>query len=100
MRTTRDPPLAAAPAGVARAAAAAATAATAARAAARQLGGSRQPATLNGAGATFAAPVYQQWRRDFKDQGITVNYQGVGSGAGIAQFTAGHRRLRRAPTRR
>ena len=46
-------------------------------------------ATLNGAGSTFAAPIYQQGASDLKDQGLTVNYQAVGSGAGVAQFTAG-----------
>jgi phosphate transport system substrate-binding protein len=46
-------------------------------------------ATINGAGSTLAAPIYQQWGSDLKSQGITVNYQPVGSGAGIAQLTAG-----------
>jgi phosphate transport system substrate-binding protein len=46
-------------------------------------------ATLNGAGSTFAAPIYQQVGSDLKEQGLTINYQGVGSGAGVAQFTAG-----------
>jgi phosphate transport system substrate-binding protein len=46
--------------------------------------------TLNGAGATFPAPIYSEWAANFKDaQGTTVNYQPVGSGGGIAQFTAG-----------
>ena len=50
-----------------------------------QLGG-----TLNGAGATFPQPVYNEWAARFKDKaGTTVNYQGIGSGGGIAQFTAG-----------
>src|SRR4051794_31976122 len=50
-----------------------------------QLGGS-----LNGAGATFPQPVYQEWAARFqKDAGTTVNYQGIGSGGGVAQFTAG-----------
>ena len=50
-----------------------------------QLGG-----TLNGAGATFPQPVYQEWAANFqKEYGTTVNYQGIGSGGGIAQFTAG-----------
>jgi phosphate transport system substrate-binding protein len=50
-----------------------------------QLGG-----TLNGAGATFPQPVYQEWATNFqKEYGTTVNYQGIGSGGGIAQFTAG-----------
>jgi phosphate transport system substrate-binding protein len=45
--------------------------------------------TLNGAGSTFAAPIYQQVGSDLKGQGTTVNYQSVGSGAGVSQFTAG-----------
>jgi phosphate transport system substrate-binding protein len=45
--------------------------------------------TVNGAGSTFAAPIYQQWGNALKDKGITVNYQPVGSGAGIAQLAAG-----------
>jgi phosphate transport system substrate-binding protein len=46
-------------------------------------------ATLNGAGSTFAAPIYQQIASDLKGDGITENYQSVGSGAGVSQFTAG-----------
>jgi len=38
-------------------------------------------ATISGAGSTFAAPVYQQWGTGVS--GLTVNYQPVGSGAGI-----------------
>jgi phosphate transport system substrate-binding protein len=46
--------------------------------------------SINGAGATFPAPIYQEWAARFKeDQGTTVNYQGIGSGGGIAQFSAG-----------
>jgi phosphate transport system substrate-binding protein len=45
--------------------------------------------TLNGAGSTFAAPIYQQVAGALKSKGITENYQPVGSGAGIAQFEAG-----------
>jgi phosphate transport system substrate-binding protein len=45
--------------------------------------------SINGAGSTFAAPIYQQWGNALKSQGITVNYQAVGSGAGIAQLAAG-----------
>ena len=45
--------------------------------------------TINGAGATFPAPVYQEWAARLKDaSGLTVNYQAIGSGGGIAQFTA------------
>jgi phosphate transport system substrate-binding protein len=46
--------------------------------------GSSASGTVNGAGSTFAAPIYQQWGSDLKEQGITVNYQAVGSGAGVA----------------
>src|SRR3954447_17774703 len=46
--------------------------------------------SINGAGATFPAPVYQEWGARLKDSdGITVNYQPIGSGGGIAQFTSG-----------
>lgn len=46
--------------------------------------------TLNGAGATFPAPVYQKWFADLAaKKGPRVNYQAVGSGAGIRQFQAG-----------
>ena len=46
-------------------------------------------ATINGAGSTFAAPIYQQWGSSLSSQGVTVNYNPVGSGAGIAQLQAG-----------
>jgi phosphate transport system substrate-binding protein len=52
-------------------------------------GSSSVSATLNGAGSTFAAPIYQQFGSNLKDKGLTINYQSVGSGAGVAQFTAG-----------
>ena len=42
--------------------------------------------TINGAGSTFAAPIYQQWGSTLKGQGLTVNYNAVGSGAGVAQL--------------
>lgn len=46
--------------------------------------------TLNGAGATFPAPIYQKWFADLAGKnGPRVNYQSVGSGAGIRQFQAG-----------
>jgi phosphate transport system substrate-binding protein len=44
-------------------------------------GTSSTSATISGAGSTFAAPVYQQWGSGVP--GLTVNYQPVGSGAGI-----------------
>jgi len=37
--------------------------------------------TISGAGSTFAAPVYEQWAS--AQSGLTVNYQSVGSGAGL-----------------
>jgi phosphate transport system substrate-binding protein len=45
--------------------------------------------TINGAGSTFAAPVYQQFGSQLKSQGVTVNFQPVGSGAGIAALAEG-----------
>ena len=44
---------------------------------------------LNGAGATFPAPLYQRWFQDYAATGGRVNYQSVGSGAGVRQFVAG-----------
>ncbi len=45
---------------------------------------------LNGAGATFPAPIYQRWFADYAaSTGNRVNYQSVGSGAGVRQFIAG-----------
>jgi phosphate transport system substrate-binding protein len=45
--------------------------------------------TITGAGSTFAAPLYSQLGAEFKDKNqTTVNYQSVGSGAGVAQFIA------------
>jgi len=52
--------------------------------------GSKKGGTIAGAGATFPQPVYEEWASRFKDQeGTTVNYNPIGSGGGIAQFTAG-----------
>jgi phosphate transport system substrate-binding protein len=46
--------------------------------------------TINAAGATFPAPIYQKWAEEFKAKtGVQINYQSVGSGAGIKQFTDG-----------
>src|SRR3954454_21099797 len=45
--------------------------------------------SINGAGAHFPQPVYDEWAGRFQDStGTAVNYQAVGSGAGVAQFTA------------
>jgi phosphate transport system substrate-binding protein len=51
--------------------------------------GSTLNATLNGAGSTLAAPVYQTWGSKLKDRGLKVNYQGSGSGAGVASLQQG-----------
>jgi phosphate ABC transporter phosphate-binding protein len=49
----------------------------------------QQTITLNGAGATFPAPLYQKWGSAYKNlTGVQVNYQGIGSGAGANQFYA------------
>jgi len=42
---------------------------------------------ITGAGATFPAPLYAKWASDYnKATGIKINYQSVGSGAGIKQI--------------
>jgi phosphate transport system substrate-binding protein len=47
--------------------------------------------TLNASGATFPAPLYQRWFAEYNKlhPDVQVNYQGVGSGAGIKSFTDG-----------
>ena len=47
--------------------------------------------SLNGAGATFPNPIYQKWFTEFSTShpGVQINYQSLGSGAGIRQITAG-----------
>jgi len=45
--------------------------------------------TLNGAGASFPAAIYQRWFQELAAKGAQVNYQSVGSGAGVRQFIAG-----------
>ena len=45
---------------------------------------------INGAGASFPAPVYQSWTYTYSQTGPNkVNYQSVGSGAGLNQIKAG-----------
>ncbi len=44
---------------------------------------------LSAAGASFPAAIYQRWFQDLAPEGIQVNYQSVGSGAGVRQFSAG-----------
>jgi len=47
--------------------------------------------SLNGAGATFPEPFYTQafYQYNQKFPNVSVNYQAIGSGGGIKQFTAG-----------
>jgi len=47
--------------------------------------------SLNGAGATFPNPIYQKWFTQYSSahKGVQINYQSLGSGAGIRQVTAG-----------
>jgi phosphate transport system substrate-binding protein len=51
----------------------------------------KQDVQLVGAGASFPAPLYQRWFQDFnqKHPKVQINYQSVGSGAGVEQFTKG-----------
>jgi phosphate transport system substrate-binding protein len=45
---------------------------------------------LTGAGATFPNPIYTKWFDAYaKQTGVRVNYQSIGSGGGIRQFTEG-----------
>ncbi len=46
---------------------------------------------LSGAGATFPAPLYQRWGVEYNkvNPAVQVNYQSVGSGAGVKNFIAG-----------
>jgi phosphate transport system substrate-binding protein len=52
--------------------------------------GSFKGTALTGAGSTFAQPIYAQWSSSFTkvESGAKVNYQGVGSGGGVQQFTS------------
>jgi phosphate transport system substrate-binding protein len=44
---------------------------------------------ITGAGATFPAPLYSKWASEYnKATNIKINYQSVGSGAGIKQIEA------------
>lgn len=52
---------------------------------------SKGPVTLQGSGASFPAPLYSRWFKEFsaKNEAIRVNYQATGSGAGVKAFTEG-----------
>jgi len=46
--------------------------------------------SLTGAGATFPYPIYSKWFDVYKQKtGVEINYQSIGSGAGIQQVKAG-----------
>jgi phosphate transport system substrate-binding protein len=52
-------------------------------------GAAQQKIRINGAGATFPLPIYSKWFSDYNKlhPEVEVNYQSVGSGAGIRQLT-------------
>ena len=45
--------------------------------------------TINGAGATFPFPLIDTWRVEYQNSkpDVNINYQSIGSGGGIKQFT-------------
>jgi len=49
-----------------------------------------QDVQINGAGATFPAPIYTKWFSEYNKlhPNVKINYQALGSGAGIRQITA------------
>jgi len=49
-----------------------------------------QKVQINGAGATFPDPIYQKWFSEYNKihPDVQINYNAVGSGAGIRQITA------------
>jgi phosphate transport system substrate-binding protein len=52
--------------------------------------GQRAGAAVTGAGATFPNPIYSKWFDAYhKETGVRINYQSIGSGGGIRQFTEG-----------
>jgi phosphate transport system substrate-binding protein len=55
----------------------------------QQVGGQGQNIIINGAGATFPFPLIDTWRVEYQsvNPSININYQSIGSGGGIKQFT-------------
>src|SRR6267142_634429 len=53
-------------------------------------GVSAQKIQIQGAGATFPNPIYQKWIAEYNKlhPNVEINYQSLGSGAGIRQLTA------------
>jgi phosphate transport system substrate-binding protein len=54
----------------------------------RGLASAEDAVTLQGTGATFPAPLYQKWFTEYNKAhpNVQINYQALGSGAGIKQF--------------
>lgn len=52
--------------------------------------GASNGTALNGAGSTFAQPIYAAWASSFNkvESGAKINYQAIGSGGGVQQFTS------------
>ncbi|HIK24531.1 MAG: phosphate ABC transporter substrate-binding protein PstS [Thermosynechococcus sp. Uc] len=51
-----------------------------------------QVISISGAGATFPAPLYQNWFKTYAQQvdpNVQISYQSVGSGAGLEQYING-----------
>lgn len=51
---------------------------------------SAQTVQINGAGATFPYPIYSKWFAEYNrlNPNVQINYQSLGSGAGIRQLTS------------
>src|SRR5205809_6604743 len=49
----------------------------------------QQKIQINGAGATFPSPIYSKWFSEYNKlhPEVEINYQSVGSGAGIRQLS-------------
>jgi phosphate transport system substrate-binding protein len=52
-------------------------------------GAAAQTVQINGAGATFPAPIYTKWFSEYNKlhSNVQINYQPIGSGGGIRQIT-------------
>jgi len=61
-----------------------------AAAAALVAGAAAQTIRINGAGATFPTPIYSKWFDEYHKlhPNVEINYQSLGSGAGVRQVTA------------
>ena len=55
------------------------------------LAGVASAADISGAGATFPYPIYSKWFTEYSAShgSVQINYQAIGSGAGIRQVTSG-----------